>query len=182
VAKQKLSWLSDIQIPLLEIWRPIPGFPQYQVSSEGRVRTRFGRVLKTHEVKGGYERVGLTAVSGRRRNFLVHRLVTLAFYGPCPQGMEVNHENGHVYDNALRNLEYVTPRQNVQHSLKVLGRRRAAGECHGNAVLTNKQVLELRLAWASGLYKTKRSLAARFGISVYVCGDILNGKTWRSVA
>ena len=170
------------QLPLIEEWRLVPGLPRYWVSSEGRVRTRSSRILRTHQVKGGYERVKLAYPNGKERNFLVHRLVALAFLGPCPEGMQVNHENGNVHDNSLRNLEYVTPSGNVRHSLTVLGRRRAQGERNGNAVLTNAQVLELRRVWVANAFKTKKALADNFGISNTACCRILNGKHWRSVA
>lgn len=167
---------------MTEVWETIPAMSRYQISSAGRIRMRSGRIHRSHYVRGGYERVGLICLDGQQRNFLVHRLVALAFIGPCPDGMEVNHKNGLTSDNRLENLEYVTPKANAQHSIQVLGRRRASGEGHGMAVLTAERVRRLRQEWASGRWPTKRRLAVAFGITEYTCGDVLNGKTWRSVA
>ena len=62
-------------------------------------------------MKGGYRRVGLT-VNNRTRHFYVHRLITLAFLGEIPDGLETRHLNGNPVDNRLENLTYGTPSRN----------------------------------------------------------------------
>ena len=46
----------------------------------------------------------------------VHRLVAMAFNGPIPAKLEVNHKNGVKHDNRPENLEYVTHRENMLHA------------------------------------------------------------------
>lgn len=48
----------------------------------------------------------------------VHRLVALAFIGPCPEGMEVLHINGEPDDNRLENLRYGTRAENVADTIR----------------------------------------------------------------
>lgn len=109
-----------------EQWRPVPGWEgYYEVSDLGRVasrerrtwhsgsqwghgfwRTVGARVLKS-SIARGYERVVLQR-DRTKQDEAVHRLVMLAFVGPCPDGMEVCHNDGDKRNNALRNLRYDT--------------------------------------------------------------------------
>jgi hypothetical protein len=69
---------------MIEIWKPIPGY-SYEASSHGRVRNKWGKVLKT-QMKQKYHWVNVRADSekyGRTRR--VHRLVAMAFHGLPPE-------------------------------------------------------------------------------------------------
>lgn len=48
----------------------------------------------------------------------VHRLVMAAFVGPCPDGIEVCHNNGNPADNRLSNLRYGTHSENQLDQVK----------------------------------------------------------------
>ena len=88
-----------------EVWKPVPGWPGYEVSSLGRVRSaarvvecedgrrrRYqGRVLRTQTHQDGYPQVTLS-VGGAASTRGVHRLVAEAFHGPPPfEGALVMH-------------------------------------------------------------------------------------------
>lgn len=103
----------------VERWQRIPGWPGYEASDLGRVRSvdrtlsdgreAGGVVLAPTADKDGYLRVKLS--SGKRRKVApVHQLVLLAFEGPP----EVRHLNSRRQDNALRNLCYGSHRENEQ--------------------------------------------------------------------
>lgn len=106
-----------------EEWRPVPGWPGYDVSSLGRVRsvprilgdgrTAGGVVLAQHRDGKGYARVTLSrgARSSVKR---VHNLVALAFLGPRPRGMQVLHRNDDHSRNDIGSLRYGTPERNVR--------------------------------------------------------------------
>lgn len=107
----------------VEEWRPVPGFPGYEVSSRGRVRSvsriiavvgqsprvRQGQNLICRPGKVGYP----TVVLGRGNRRLVHRLVLEAFVGPCPPGMEACHNDGTRTNNHVDNLRWGTRQENV---------------------------------------------------------------------
>ena len=103
-----------------EIWKDAPGFPGYQVSDAGRVRS-FYRVLAPDSVKG-YYRVRLYR-NGRVYRIYIHRLVAMAFV-PNPDGLpQINHKNEIKTDNRAENLEWCTAKYNNAYGT---GRERAA--------------------------------------------------------
>src|SRR5512139_228904 len=111
---------------MIEEWRPVVGFPGYEVSSHGRVRSLDRTVVRSdgipQRVKScvlrptptseGYLRVGLRH-DGTERKKGVHVLVATAFHGPCPDGLECRHLNGDPADNRPDNLLWGTPSENT---------------------------------------------------------------------
>ena len=98
--------------PTQERWLPIPGYEgSYKVSDHGRVWSSLSeRALNPSKRRHG----GYRVVTLKRRQWAVHKLVLLAFVGPCPDGMEVCHEDGDPENNHLWNLRYDTHDANVQ--------------------------------------------------------------------
>lgn len=99
-------------------WRAIPGFERYEVSDDGRVRTKATGIERKLTVKDcvrsrGYVRVRLQAAPGRSREFGVHRLVALAFIANPEAKREVNHIDHDKANNHVSNLEWVTPKENA---------------------------------------------------------------------
>ena len=101
-----------------EIWKTIENYPDYQVSSLGRVKsierkvwngkvysTHRERILKPIKNLDGYLQVVLIK-EGNRKNMRIHRLVCDAFL-PNPYNLpEVNHRNECKTDNRVENLEF----------------------------------------------------------------------------
>lgn len=115
-----------------EQWRPVVGWPEYEISDLGRVRsvervvmrrngvpqTVRSKVLSTPPASHGYRNVGLHRPGQRPRVELVHRLVLEAFVGPCPPGLECRHRNSDHHDNRLRNLRWGTRADNNRDIVK----------------------------------------------------------------
>jgi len=100
-----------------EEWRPVKKFGgNYYVSNKGRVKnTDFKRqgdeiLLKPFEDAHGYYEVKKGSIHGK-----VHRLVLAAFVGESK--LPANHKDFNPKNNCLENLEYVTQRENVTHSV-----------------------------------------------------------------
>ena len=101
----------------MEIWLPIPDFPNYEVSSNGRVRNiKTNRILKGELVKG-YPRVVLCD-RGSYKPVTVHRLVADVFYDGDHDGFQVNHIDGDKTNNFIGNLEWVTCSENLRHAYR----------------------------------------------------------------
>jgi hypothetical protein len=98
-----------------EIWKDIPGYEGlYKVSNLGNVFSlRCKRCLAQQTVKGGYLLVPLTP--GKKRFWLVHRLVAMAFI-PNPDNLpEVNHKDENTANNRVENLEWCTRKYNAHY-------------------------------------------------------------------
>lgn len=163
----------------MKIWRPVVGFEdRFSVSPEGEIRrNRDGYILRPHPVVGGYLRVTMS-LNGRARNILVHRIVMEAFVGPCPEGHEVDHEDGDPANNALSNLSYMTPSQNVRAAFDRGHRSPAHGEAHASARLNDSLVMTLRSMAAAGA--SCAWLARSLGFSdPSIVQRAVNNTTWR---
>lgn len=104
-----------------EIWKDIPEYSNYQISSLGNVRSnKYGdwRLLKPALDGAGYLIVYLRKDKKSIR-FHVHRLVAQVFVNG--DGSDVNHKNGTKTDNRADNLEWCSRSENVKHAIRVLG-------------------------------------------------------------
>lgn len=99
------------------IWKEVPGFPNYEVSNDGKVRRADTKTELTQSDINGYRFVSMG------KSMAVHRLVVSAFIGPIPKGMHVNHKNRKRADNRRRNLEIVTPSFNARHAFRLTHHR-----------------------------------------------------------
>ena len=99
----------------LEEWHDIPGFPSYQVSRNGLVRSLhrgYPIVLKPWRGEYGHLFVQLFDRDGNGKKVLVHRLMAEAFMDN-PHGYPiVRHLNDVHDDNRLENLAWGTSRDN----------------------------------------------------------------------
>ena len=107
-----------------EIWKDIKGFEgRYQVSNMGRVRSLdhtkiikrdgykdcmvfFRGKILTPMLNFGYYRVAMIPENGKRRQYLIHRLVAEAFI-PNPNHLPmINHKDEVKSNNTVGNLEW----------------------------------------------------------------------------
>lgn len=101
----------------MEIWKDVEGYPNYQVSNMGRVKSlKFGkeRILKSGKNKWGYVLVALCK-DGKQKTFKVHRLVASAFI-PNPNNLsQINHIDEDKTNNRVDNLEYCDCKYNINY-------------------------------------------------------------------
>ena len=103
-------------------WRTIPGFSNYEVSTDGKVRSYWKKkpkILKQQaNHRGGHMAVRLTPDGGKQCTRFVHSLVLTAFVGPRPDGMYALHKDDDPTNNTLDNLYWGTPSENIRQSVK----------------------------------------------------------------
>lgn len=109
--------------------RPVPGYPNYSVTRDGRIWTeRRPRVrggwMKLSRHKGGYL-FTMVRVDGRSVPLYAHVAVALAWVGPKPDGMEVCHGDGDPANNRADNLRWDTRAANIEDAFRHGRRKRA---------------------------------------------------------
>lgn len=177
--------------------RHCPGLPGYAVSDRGDVwscratgrpyrnqrRRPWGRWRQLHPSPhyptSRYLAVGVHD-GGIQRAYLVHRLVLLAFVGPCPRGRHACHNNGRGSDNRLSNLRWDTPASNMADRNR---HGTYCGSATWNARLTEPQVRTIRRRYNGGRSGiSQKSLARQFGVCQTSIGFIVRGRSWRHVS
>ena len=102
----------------MEIWQQIDGYPDYQISNLGRVKSfKWGKekILNPFTNSHGYKNIRLS-LNGVSKVSKVHRLVALAFI-PNPENHRIiNHIDGDKCNNNVANLQWTTPSENTQHA------------------------------------------------------------------
>ena len=190
-------------------WRVVPGFSDYEVSSQGEVRrrtpgaggTKVGRALRAHICRRtGYRRMGLRAPDGGKRMVSVHRLVAMAFLGPSPStaatmGMlgsapacwtppspSAACQVAHADGDRENNLIANLRWATPKENArdKRLHGTWPAGRSNGRAKLTLAQVREIR-ACGTDKYGSKAALAREYGVSDVLIGKIQRRELWPKV-
>lgn len=99
-----------------EIWKPVPGFEHYSVSSLGRIKNPFGKILKPTKNHKGYLKAHFNSEFIKHKEIAVHRVVAMAFI-PNPNNLpQVNHINFNKEDNKVQNLEWCDNQYNQRYS------------------------------------------------------------------
>lgn len=158
-----------------EIWKTIKEDEFYQASNLGRIRSidrpqyrsdgsishyKKGKILKTKDNGHGYKCVTIR----RPNNFhYVHRLVLGAF-NPIENmaELEVNHKDGNKANNELKNLEWCTKSENMQHAYTT--KLKPKGDDCSYAKVKFSEIEEMRrLRYNEHISVTK--IAEKFGLS-----------------
>lgn len=100
-------------------WKTINGYPNYEVSSTGLVKSvRYNRLLKGSKNDSGYEYVNL--IHNRiKKTTAIHKLV-MEHFGPekPSEQMIIDHKDGNKINNHIDNLEWVTIQENTIRGYK----------------------------------------------------------------
>lgn len=111
--KNKVN-LSDINYKVLD------EYPNYGICDDGRVfNLKRLNVIATTKTKDNYLYVKVVDSNGKRYSKRVNRLVALSFIENADplNKTQVNHKDLDTLNNSVDNLEWVTPSENIQHSL-----------------------------------------------------------------
>ena len=163
------------------IWKEISGFPDYLVSNKGGIMSiKFGnkRMLKPVLSDKGYYRIEFYKNKQRRR-FLVHRLVCIAFLENPLNKATVNHIDGVKTNNNINNLEWATSLENIKHAY--MTGLAASGEKHHSSKLTEKDVIDIRNAYAKGGV-SYGMLARAYKVNHPAISSVIRGETWAHVS
>ena len=116
----------------MEEWKDIPGYEGlYQASNTGLVRSAPGKVTSSkrfnrrvwqtrvlkHKFKKHKKRLDAAVTlwkDGAAKDYLVSRLVAMAWADGYAPGLTVNHIDGNPQNNNVTNLEWVTLSENIR--------------------------------------------------------------------
>lgn len=143
---------------------------EYSVYDDGKIISKFGKVLNPTKTKAGYYIVNLH-INNKRKKMYVHRIIALC-YIPNPDNKKtINHINGDKSNNSVSNLEWLTASENTKHAW-------SSGLNNNAFKLNKKQVDEIRY-----LYKTTKTshrlLALRYKVTHSQIYSIVNNKSWK---
>ena len=163
------------------MWKKCNINDNYIVSDDGFVKSiKTNKILKQKLDKDNYLSVNLSmGKRGTARQIFVHRLVAEAFI-PNPENKSlVLHIDGNPVNNCVSNLKWVTPKENVKHSIKIGLKENDHGSLSCNSKLSPNEISYCRKMYQprSKLYGCG-ALAKRFGVSKSTMSYILNNKTY----
>ena len=160
--------------PPWEEWRPMVD-PKSGDEVCGRMVSSLGRISSTRAIIGrgylnrtGYHETSIS-VNGQYRTVHVHRLVAAAFIGLPQTGrcIHVNHKDLNKANNAVDNLEYLTPAENRNHFYAHSSSKRNAGL---KPVLSKAVGADEPWTWHASILNAAEDLGLNSG-SVSACAN-----------
>ncbi len=97
----------------------IKGYENYGISIDGKVysykRNKIRKTVIQKKNHTSYERVVLFK-DGKNKKFFIHRLIAIAYIPNPLNKPHINHIDNNGLNNCISNLEWVTHKENVNHS------------------------------------------------------------------
>ena len=168
---------------MVEEWLTIKGFKdRYLISNKGNVKSlvectrNAGKniILKPvpNKHRHNYLQVGLWK-DGKKHPKKIHILVAEHFLKRIKGKNHINHINGDKKKNNVNNLEWCTPKENIEHGIRT-GLIDNFGENSKISKLKEKEVVLIRAS-----KKPQQELAEKYNISQSNVSMIRRNMTWK---
>ena len=144
----------------------------YFVTPDGIIY-RDGKLVKQSKMTRGYLSVGIYQ-NGHRTTHYVHRVVAELYIPNLHNKPFVNHVDGNKHNNRFDNLEWVTAKENSQHSITTL--RKEMGERHSRAVVPDRIVRYIKKCRENNLEPDYERIARTYGVGTRHIKNIYKGK------
>ena len=139
-------------------------------------RIKIGKPDECWEWKLGKDKDGYGRFSYASKNILAHRFAWILTNGPIPGILCVLHKCDNPSCCNPNHLFLGTHKDNVEDAQRK--RRRAIGQDHPQAKLTNTDVLKIRELYKTSNYKT---IAKLFKVSYFTVWNVINKRTWSHI-
>lgn len=178
-----------------EIWKDIIGFEGlYQISNHGRIKSLertvmrkdgFATTVKESIKFPSIMNTGYYMITLYKNNIAkyctMHRLLAIHFI-PNPENKPyINHIDGSRDNNSLKNLEWCTQSENMQHAMRsgVMKEQFKSGFAHQLCKLTPEDVRGIKKLRAEG--KTLKIIGELYNISGRHASGIARGETHNNI-
>lgn len=159
----------------MENWKKIneikglENFPGYLISDIGRIKSlkqKEEKILTPYLSSNGYYRNTLFDINSKRRYFLIHHLVILAFGPEKPINTTIDHINRNPKDNSIENLRWASKEEQYKNRKKLSKIKKMELE----------DVLQIKKMIKEGV--SKDQIAKHFNVTVRAIYYINSGKNW----
>ena len=144
---------------------------KYEVDEKGHIfsNARKIKIELVGKVNSGGHRMIIFTISGKKIYKTVHRIIAEAFI-PNPNNLpQVNHKDGNKLNNAVKNLERCTARNNLLHCRDNIGSK--------TQKITFEIADEIRRLYKTGNY-TQKQIGDMFDLKTTEVGYIIQNKRW----
>jgi len=170
VVRKLFKWYETVPFP--DNFYPLNISSNYLISKDGEIMVRKTRKLLKPGINGaGYKCVAIDAVTRS-----IHVLVARQFINNPDNKPQINHIDGNKLNNNYLNLEWVTPKENSQHNIK-LGLTTLGSDNH-HAKLSEEDVITIRDRLAKG--ELQKDIAKDFNVTQPTISYIVT-KGWSHV-
>ena len=163
------------------------GFPHHFISSDGRLFTRnirgskrlSDRLIEMRYSKARGYKGCVIRHCGNVKARTIHRFVAEAFLPFDKNRQQVNHKNGDKSDARVENLEWCTPKENVQHANDNNLITRHTGVKNHAAKLDPCKVSTMRLLYSMG--HSRAELRYLFKVGQTTVRSVVVGDAWPGI-
>lgn len=168
--------MSYLQTWYKPMWKKVKRF-NYEVNKKGEVRNINTKRILSPRIHRRYSYKSVAVVlfkDGVGKETQISRLVAFAFLPKKRDKNEVNHINHDATDNRLKNLEWVSHKENLRYAMNS-GRIKHGEDAYG-ARFTNKEALKVFLS-----PERPSTLARKHQVSPQTIRDIKRKKRYVKV-
>lgn len=159
----------------------------YEMNRKGILRYRDTKEIIEHRSLTGYEVYNL--IVGNKRLLLSRHRLLASLFIPIPkwyrnngynqEHLMINHKDGIKGHDVLDNLEWVTPKENVDHAIEH-GLIDYLGENSYLSTITDEEALRICELLAEG--KRPKEVSEITGISEKIVRHIYHGESWKQLS
>ena len=118
----------------------------------------------------------------RKKIFKIHRAVAETFIPNPENKQQVNHKDGNKQNNTVLNLEWATPKENMEHASKTGLLHPLSGVDSNSAKFTKEDILYIRENYIAydNEYGT-RALGKKFNVNHETIRNIIHYNTYTNI-